>query len=91
MTAEINKEAVAVILKDQSVKCSCYIRLVEIIGRRISFICGEVPDYPLPGEKIELLIGRRYKIIAQKERGSFSGDDLELLKETGEIVGKHIQ
>ncbi len=84
------KEITGSILEKKSESCGCYLWLVEVIGKRFSFVCGRNPDYPLLQEITEISVSSRYRLLAQKESGEFRAEDLSVLKETGEIIGKHI-
>ena len=87
---EIDRYKVGKILKERSAESDCYFMLAEVIGRRISYICGFYPDYPLTAEKKEILINEKYMLIVQKESGFFSETDISLLTDTGEIIERYI-
>ncbi len=78
------------ILEQSSVLCSCSLWLVKVIGKRYSYVCGRTPDYPLIEDITETAAGKSYKLLAQRESGVFSDGELSLLKETGEVIEKHI-
>ena len=87
---ELNRQKIENILFEQASQCSCYIKLVEIVGRRISYICGRAPEAPLFTEIEEIKTGCRYKLLAQKNSGVFSEDELAKLKKTGEMIERYL-
>lgn len=90
INVKINTEVIDLILQEKARKNNLYIWLVEIRGKRNSFLCGRNPDSPPVSELVKIDLKGCYKLFAQGISGDLDHAGIEEIKKTGDMIERFI-